>query len=1199
MLINPEDGRADNYMLEPFERDGKTFYRLISIDNDHAFVQPLKIDKKGEELAGPPGLQVKTILYCLEEMQSALHVKVRERLLSLKPYEFLKGWIESLEQQQVHLHRLFDEKERQQQKDNKIDLEILFKPSVIVDVYQKLMCLQSILSKKPEMPLLSILRRVIPNLGVRYQTTFAQYETPQARFDALTEGCFDKQVVVVKSPSSSPDGFAVKREITMSRTTMGQVIEMTRDLAAEEKHKAEEIAATPAIALKHLQTIHEEHSKLSVIRDELQKGNVKPFLQLSSTDYKEWIVNGKGIELPGIDFSEIRFPDGKPDLKRQNIVLEALQGIIPFKMLRLRHCGVLTDRSLIGLLKTSPGLLALELQDCDKLTEASLSFIEKHCSSLEKLSLMNINFETVSIKLPRLRILTLEGSLQLVNLKIMAPQLCRLMLANNPKLSKLTVKAGHITKLNLNGCVSLSTAFKAFYEKYPFLLWLPSEMLSVRFTQSFDEMFEKMLIENKLSLNMTPLSLSEQMQQDLIDWLTFIKAQMLPALLQMLKDKEGDVRKMAAYALGQLNLPEANVVEVVSQLLQMLEDKEGDVRSAAAEALGKSTLSSESVTQILPELLQALKDEEWEVRITAAETLSKLNWPSDSITQILPELLQMLKDKDSQVRVNAAETLGKLNWPSESITQILPELLHMLKDKEGYVRIKTAGALRKLILSSEGVAQILPELLQMLKDKKRWDFRAEAAVALSKLTLSPENITQVLPELLQMLKDKDSQVRAKAVEALGKLTLSPENVTQVLPELLQMLEDKEGYVRSATAEALGKLTLPLESVTQVLPEFLQVLKGEYGDLRPVFGPVTAAALGKLNWPSESITQVLPELLQMLKDKEGYVRSAAVGALNKLILSPENVTQVLPQLLQALKDESGLIRATATEALGKSTLSLESVTQILPELLQMLKDKEGYVRIKAAEGLGKLTLSAERLVQVVSALLQMLKDKESDVRSAAAKALGTLGSIEYYINQLIKWLKDALLKEKKLQENTAVSKIIEIHQDIRTSKNGPNPDQLLASKLVEKKEDGEVKERREAGTQDYAANLSALEQDFQHLASSRAMGMERQESSFATSVHWASPSLSDYTSFTAASLRSSSCASNSSSVSSAYPSANATHSAFSSALLSVSTSSSSASFNSTTSEPMPTTSALGSLSASESASAASTIKPKKKRVAWTE
>ena len=61
MLINPEDDKPDNYIVMPVTTPDGLRYRLVCVDNDHAFVEPLLA--KGPAGGQNRKLQVKCILY--------------------------------------------------------------------------------------------------------------------------------------------------------------------------------------------------------------------------------------------------------------------------------------------------------------------------------------------------------------------------------------------------------------------------------------------------------------------------------------------------------------------------------------------------------------------------------------------------------------------------------------------------------------------------------------------------------------------------------------------------------------------------------------------------------------------------------------------------------------------------------------------------------------------------------------------------------------------------------------------------------------------------------------------------------------------------------------------------------------------------------------------------------------------------------
>lgn len=438
LLINPEDGRADNYLLEPIPRATRTLYRLVSIDNDHAFVPPIALGAHGEEQEGPKSLQVKTILFCLSEMVQPLHPAVRERLLVIEPYSLLRDWLLGLQHEQEKIVRIFGA-ELQKLSQSNIHLEITFKASIVLDLYQKFSRLQRALEKNPQITGLELLRRVLPNLAVRYADAFFHGDNPQARFSWLTEGCFEKKIVKGAS-------------YAMSTTNAVRVIEMTQVWEEKPFEPKEEAADSLEIAVQKLTEIHAQKSELKAVREALQRGEVVPFQKLLSQDYQAWVVNGHG-PLEGLDFTQMRQPDGTVDLKCQQTVLKAL-GSVSFKTLRLHHCAALTDSDLVKILKRSSGLMALEIRGCQRLTHSIVADIAKHCPWIERLSLSNLSFsQPVKVKKDFLwlRMLILNN-VSVPEWQIKAPQLQRLTLEDCALLKAFTTKSGQLRELTLKNC---------------------------------------------------------------------------------------------------------------------------------------------------------------------------------------------------------------------------------------------------------------------------------------------------------------------------------------------------------------------------------------------------------------------------------------------------------------------------------------------------------------------------------------------------------------------------------------------------------------------------------------------------------------------------------------------------------------------------------------------------------------------------
>jgi hypothetical protein len=195
ILIKPENGTADNYRLEPHYVGKKLSYRLISIDNSHAFMTPLDFTRDGTEILRSQGLQVKTILYCLDLMREPLNCVVREQLLNLNAYDAIKTWLITLQQEQKKINFLFDKAKESLQKNN-VDINILFSPSLITSLYNRILDLQTIVQQGSAPSILDLLKALHPELGQRYGRFFKTTATAQQRFERLIEAYFRNDCIL-------------------------------------------------------------------------------------------------------------------------------------------------------------------------------------------------------------------------------------------------------------------------------------------------------------------------------------------------------------------------------------------------------------------------------------------------------------------------------------------------------------------------------------------------------------------------------------------------------------------------------------------------------------------------------------------------------------------------------------------------------------------------------------------------------------------------------------------------------------------------------------------------------------------------------------------------------------------------------------------------------------------------------------------
>lgn len=115
-------------------------------------------------------------------------------------------------------------------------------------------------------------------------------------------------------------------------------------------------------------------------------------------------------------------------------------------------------------------------------------------------------------------------------------------------------------------------------------------------------------------------------------------------LIAALKDKDWNIRKGAASALGDIKDPRA-----IEPLIATLKDKNQNVpvRMMVAKALGRT-----KDPRAVEPLIAALKDENSDVRSNVAKALGEIGKPG------IEALIAALKDEDSEVRWKAVLALG-------------------------------------------------------------------------------------------------------------------------------------------------------------------------------------------------------------------------------------------------------------------------------------------------------------------------------------------------------------------------------------------------------------------------------------------------------------------------------------------------------------------------------------------------------------
>jgi HEAT repeat protein len=193
----------------------------------------------------------------------------------------------------------------------------------------------------------------------------------------------------------------------------------------------------------------------------------------------------------------------------------------------------------------------------------------------------------------------------------------------------------------------------------------------------------------------------------------------------------------------------------IPSLIPLLKDLNSEVRRNAAFALGEM---GESAKSTIPQLTPLLKDSNPEVRAVSAEALKRLGYPpSQQVSQreTIERLIQQLKSPDPAVRSSAAKALGDMG---ESAKAAIPSLILLLKDSDSW---------SSAVMALERIGDsAIPSLILLLKDSD--------SVAQSHAAQTLERIgDSAIPSLIPLLKDPDEWVRSSAARTLKKLGYQP------------------------------------------------------------------------------------------------------------------------------------------------------------------------------------------------------------------------------------------------------------------------------------------------------------------------------------------------------------------------------------------------------------------------------------------
>ncbi|MDB9506063.1 HEAT repeat domain-containing protein [Microcystis aeruginosa CS-338/01] len=472
------------------------------------------------------------------------------------------------------------------------------------------------------------------------------------------------------------------------------------------------------------------------------------------------------------------------------------------------------------------------------------------------------------------------------------------------------------------------------------------------------------------------------------------------ALIETIKNSDGDFRSYAGIALTKISNPQAvsalieEVVnhsdvyikyfavkalgnidnpEAVSALIAILNYSMFYIRyygvDIAARNNAVEALSKIGTPQAVSGLIEALalKNPYQEVAGKAAEALLKIGTEEAYLG-----LMTALNHLDENVRKYAVEALGKIN--NIGSTAAMPILIEALNNP--YQEVRSYATMIFAHFPSGLV--VIPELRQAfiasLNNDSDETGRGCVATALS-LLLNPEEVSALMTALI----NSDETIRSKAIQSLGEI-LDKIGNPETMSSLSMALEDSNNFLRCYSAILLT-VYLNEKGNPEALPILIKALNHSDEYVRRM----AVSSLGDSDNP-----EVVPALIEALNDVNKDVRFMSADALSKM-----GNLEGMPTLIEGLNDSDKYIRIAILEALSKI-----DNPEVIPALFKGLNDSDEYVRGFAAQTLGNIGNS-----EAIPALIEALNDEDNQVKNIAQLALSQIGNSET-ISALIRVLKDS-------------------------------------------------------------------------------------------------------------------------------------------------------------------------------------------------
>ncbi|KAF5124253.1 NACHT, LRR and PYD domains-containing protein 3 [Metarhizium anisopliae] len=450
------------------------------------------------------------------------------------------------------------------------------------------------------------------------------------------------------------------------------------------------------------------------------------------------------------------------------------------------------------------------------------------------------------------------------------------------------------------------------------------------------------------------------------------------AVVNLLKDDDGEVRQLAGSILREQSVLPQDVVQAIVRLAR---GPDKNLRPDALKALQKQTTWPQDVLQSLVDLLKVVdlprddKAAKFVVQILVAQPAL----PQD----VVKALASLLKDPVNDVRKRAIRALQKQTALPQYVVQALVNLLH---DSDNYVCLSAVSALCEHSRLSQDVLEALMKMLQspdkgvLLSsaevedtEKSRKDLLKEvAAVLLSRAAPSDE----VFQAVIDVLKN-GPKITQQSIA--GSLCHPAVSTTKVIQMMTHAKDHPDAVVRREAAWAMGRRRRYGEALPEELTLALEYL------LKDSVKSVRIAALLVLQYqPGPRRLGLQEELakvaVDLLTDSEEDVRKSAIYYGSQLVELSEEVFQAVANLLE---DPNTDIRREALRSLRFEETHRTLPTTVVQRMTCLLEDHDQRTRESAVSSLASHKALPKEVLQ---ALALTLHNPTPERRAQAASIL---------------------------------------------------------------------------------------------------------------------------------------------------------------------------------------------------------------------